>query len=54
MKVFFYFPLVASYKLLLELIYLDIEEISYILFKVKDETEINLAKVEIENFRKLI
>ncbi|RBQ26350.1 AlwI family type II restriction endonuclease [Arcobacter sp. CECT 9188] len=49
----FTFPLVASYKLLLELIYLDIEEISYILFKVKDETEINLAKVEIENFRKI-
>jgi len=49
----FTFPLIASYKLLLELTYLDIEEISYILFKIKDETELNLAKVEIESFRKI-
>jgi hypothetical protein len=49
----FTFPLIASYKLLLELVYLDIEEISYILFKIKDETEIDLSKVEIENFRKI-
>lgn len=49
----FVFPLLVTYKLLIDLNYLDIEEIAYILFKIKDHTEISLAKVEIENFRKI-
>jgi len=49
----FVFPLLVTYKLLLELNYIDIEEMAYILFKIKDHSEISLAKIEIDNFRKM-
>ncbi|MFA5687489.1 MAG: AlwI family type II restriction endonuclease [Bacilli bacterium] len=49
----FVFPLLVTYKLLLELGYLDIEEFAYIVFKIKDHTELSLAAVEINHFRKI-
>lgn len=47
------FPFRMTLKLLLDLDYLDREELAYIVFKIKDETEYLLAKQEIINFRKL-
>jgi hypothetical protein len=47
------FPFRMTLKLLLELNYLDREEIAYIVFKIKDETEYELAVKEIKNLRKL-
>jgi len=49
----FVFPLYVTYVLLLKFKYLDIEEIGYILFKIKDHSELNLAILELENFRKM-
>lgn len=49
----FVFPLIVTYKLLLSMNYLDIEELAYILFKIKDHSEIKLAEIEIQNFRKM-
>lgn len=47
------FPFRMTLKLLLDLEYLDREELAYIVFKIKDESEYLLAKQEIINFRKL-
>lgn len=47
------FPFRFTLKLLLELNYLDREEIAYFLFNVKDESELNLKIQEIKNFRTL-
>lgn len=47
------FPFRMTLKLLLELGYLDREEIAYIVFKLKDESEYDLAVAEIKNLRKL-
>ena len=47
------FPFRMTLKLILDLGYLDREELAYIVFKIKDETEYLLAKQEIINFRKL-
>lgn len=47
------FPFRMTLKLLLELEYLDKEEIAYILFRMKDETEFSLAIKEIKNLRKM-
>ncbi|MDY6228593.1 MAG: hypothetical protein SPH93_13205 [Clostridium sp.] len=47
------FPFRMTLKLLQDLEYLDREELAYIVFKIKDETEFLLAKQEILNFRKL-
>lgn len=47
------FPFRMTLKLLLDLEYLDREELAYIVFRIKDETEYSLAKQEILNFRKL-
>lgn len=49
----FVFPFRATIKLLLELEYLDREEIAYYLFKLSDESEIDLKIREIKNFRSL-
>ena len=47
------FPFRMTLKLLLELDYLDKEEIAYIVLKMKDETEYSLAIKEIKNLRKM-
>lgn len=47
------FPFRMTLKLLLELGYLDREEIAYIVFRIKDESEYDLAVREIKNLRKL-
>lgn len=47
------FPFRMTLKLILDLGYLDREELAYIVFRIKDETEYSLAKQEIINFRKL-
>lgn len=47
------FPFRMTLKLLLELKYLDKEELAYIVFKIKDETEYSLALQQIRSFRKL-
>ncbi len=49
----FVFPFRFTLKLLLELEYIDREEIGYFLFNTKDESEINLKIQEIRHFRKL-
>lgn len=49
----FVFPFRATIKLLLELEYIDREEIAYFLFKLSDESEIDLKIREIKNFRAL-
>lgn len=46
------FPFRMTLKLLLELDYLDREEIAYFLFKIKDESEFELIVQEIKLFRK--
>lgn len=47
------FPFRMTLKLLLELGYLDREELAYFLFKIKDESEFELIVKEILNFRLL-
>lgn len=47
------FPFRMTLKLLLELEYLDKEEIAYVVLKMKDETEYSLAIKEIKNLRKM-
>lgn len=47
------FPFRMTLKLLLKLDYLDIEELAYFVFKIRDESEFNLVTKEIKNFRKL-
>ena len=47
------FPFRMTLKLLLELDYLDKEELAYIVFKMKDETEYKLAVTEIKKLRKM-
>lgn len=47
----FVFPFRMTLKLLLELGYLDREELAYIVFKIKDESEFNLSKQQILQFR---
>lgn len=47
------FPFRLTLKLLLELDYLDKEELAYFVFSMKDETEYALTLQEIRNFRKL-
>ncbi|EJT6478467.1 hypothetical protein [Clostridium perfringens] len=47
------FPFRMTLKLILELGYLDREEIAYIVFGIKDESEYDLALKEIKNLRKL-
>lgn len=47
------FPLLVIYKLVRELEYLDVDELAYIVFKIKDHSEIPLAKREILNLRKM-
>ncbi|MEG2410141.1 MAG: AlwI family type II restriction endonuclease [Erysipelotrichaceae bacterium] len=47
------FPFRSTIRILLELDYLDREEIAYFLFKLSDESEIKLKIQEIKNFRKL-
>ncbi|MDD4187163.1 MAG: AlwI family type II restriction endonuclease [Bacilli bacterium] len=47
------FPFRATLALLLELDYLDIEELALFVFRIKDNSEIPLAVNEIKNFRKL-
>lgn len=47
------FPFRMTLKLLLELGYLDREEIAYIVFRIKDESEYDLAVAEIRNLREL-
>ncbi|MBQ6409733.1 AlwI family type II restriction endonuclease [Candidatus Saccharibacteria bacterium] len=49
----FVFPFRFMLKVLLEVDYLDQEEIAYFLFKVRNEDELNLIVHEIKNFRKL-
>ena len=49
----FVFPFRLSLKLLLEVDYLDREELAYILFSKKDMTEFDLCLQEIENLRSL-
>ena len=46
------FPFRFTLKLLLELEYLDREELAYIVFHVKDETEYNLTVEKIKAFRR--
>lgn len=47
------FPFRLTLKILLQLQYLDREEIAYFLFKTKNESEFKLTVQEILNFRKL-
>lgn len=47
------FPFRMTLKLLLKLDYLDVEELAYFVFKIRDESEFDLAAKEIQNFRKL-
>lgn len=47
------FPFRMTLKLLLKLDYLDVEELAYFVFKIRDESEFNLVTKEIQNFRKL-
>jgi hypothetical protein len=47
------FPFRMTLKLLLELEYLDREELAYFVFRIKDESEFDLALQEIRNFRQL-
>lgn len=47
------FPFRVTLALLRELNYLDIEELAYFVFKMRDNSEINLTISEINNFRKL-
>lgn len=47
------FPFRFMLKVLLEVGYLDQEEIAYFLFKVRNEDEVDVIVQEIENFRKL-
>lgn len=47
------FPFRMTLKLLLELDYLDREELAYFVFKIKDESEFDLTIQEIKNFRQL-
>lgn len=47
------FPFIVTLKLLLELVYLDKEEIAYFVLRIKDESEVDLTIQEIKNFRKL-
>ncbi|WP_346867572.1 AlwI family type II restriction endonuclease [Clostridium sp. UBA1353] len=47
------FPFRLTLKLLLELDYLDKEELAYIVLALKDETEFSLALQEIRNFRRM-
>ena len=47
------FPFRFMLKLLLRLNYLDMEEIAYFLFKVRNEDEIDMVVQEINNFRSL-
>lgn len=47
------FPFRFLLKLLLKVEYLDLEEIAYFLLQTKDETDLELKTLEIENFRKL-
>lgn len=49
----FVFPFRLTLKLLLELKYLDREELAYFVFRIKDESEFKLALEEIKNFREL-
>lgn len=47
------FPFRCVLKLLLELEYLDVEELAMYVFSMRDESEYNYVKESIENFRKL-
>lgn len=47
------FPFIITLKLLLELDYLDKEEIAYFVLRIKDNSEVGLTVQEIRNFRKL-
>ncbi len=47
------FPFRFLLKLLLEINYIDIEEIAYFLFQTKDEGDFDLKVTEIQNFRNL-
>jgi hypothetical protein len=47
------FPFRATVRLLLELDYLDVEELAYIVFSMKTEDEFELIRQRIINFRKL-
>lgn len=47
------FPFRFMLKVLLKVGYLDQEEISYFMFKVRNEDEVNMIVQEVENFRKL-
>lgn len=47
------FPFRFMLKVLLQVGYLDQEEIAYFLFKVRNEDEVDVVVQEIENFRKL-
>lgn len=47
------FPFRFMLKVLLKVGYLDMEEIAYFLFKVRNEDEVDMVVQEIENFRKL-
>lgn len=47
------FPFRMTLKLLLKLDYLDVEELAYFVFKIRDESEFKLVTREIQNFRKL-
>ena len=49
----FVFPFRITLKLLLELEYLDIEELAFYVFQMHDETECELIIKKIQNFRKL-
>jgi len=47
------FPFLTTLKLISELEFLDIEEIAYILFRMKSPDEYDLIKTRITNFRKI-
>ena len=47
------FPFRLTLDLLRKLEYLDVEELAYFVFKMRDNSEINLTIFEINNFRKL-
>ena len=47
------FPFRMTLKLLLKLDYLDVEELAYFVFKIRDESEFDLVSKEIQNFRKM-
>lgn len=49
----FTFPIYVIYKILLKYKYIDVEELAYIIFKIKDHTEVNLAILQIDSLRKM-